>query len=95
MLRPLFKVGFFLKTLKIASFLAHMFSNGCRAVPWRQVHGDICYIIVKPHDGDSFCITASTYGCFVNGVSDTDCASTVGVFSLIFNNRVLSKKAKK
>nr|CAB3223153.1 armadillo repeat-containing protein 4 [Phallusia mammillata] len=43
------------------------FSNECRALPWRQVHGDICYILVKPHDGDRFCVTASTYGCYVNG----------------------------
>nr|XP_039263732.1 armadillo repeat-containing protein 4-like [Styela clava] len=50
----------------------YVFNNGCRAVPWRQVHGDICYIIVKPHDGDSFCVTASTYGCFINGGVEQD-----------------------
>ncbi|XP_076823373.1 outer dynein arm-docking complex subunit 2-like [Clavelina lepadiformis] len=44
-----------------------VFSNKCRALPWRQVHGDICYVVIKPHDGDSFCVTASTSGCYVNG----------------------------
>nr|XP_009859740.1 armadillo repeat-containing protein 4 [Ciona intestinalis]XP_026691756.1 armadillo repeat-containing protein 4 [Ciona intestinalis]XP_026691757.1 armadillo repeat-containing protein 4 [Ciona intestinalis] len=54
-----------LKNIQFTS--RHVFSNDCRALPWRQVHGDICYVIVDPHDGDSFCVTASTYGCFVNG----------------------------
>ncbi|XP_069504209.1 outer dynein arm-docking complex subunit 2 [Ambystoma mexicanum] len=43
------------------------FSNGCRAPPWRQVHGEICYLIVKPHDTDVLYITCSTAGVFVNG----------------------------
>ena len=41
----------------------------CRALPWRQVHGDICYINVTMHDVGKLCITATTYGCFVNGVN--------------------------
>ena len=49
-------------------FTEHVFSNMCRALPWRQVHGDISYVVVQPHDGEKFCITAATYGCFVNGV---------------------------
>ncbi|XP_053876751.1 outer dynein arm-docking complex subunit 2 isoform X1 [Malaclemys terrapin pileata] len=43
------------------------FSNGCRAPPWRQVHGEICYLIVKPHDTDPLYITCSTAGVFLNG----------------------------
>ncbi|XP_068942472.1 outer dynein arm-docking complex subunit 2 [Petaurus breviceps papuanus] len=43
------------------------FANGCRAPPWRQMHGEICYLIVKPHDCDSICLTCSTAGVFVNG----------------------------
>ncbi|XP_020846175.1 outer dynein arm-docking complex subunit 2 [Phascolarctos cinereus] len=43
------------------------FANGCRAPPWRQMHGEICYLIVKPHDCDSICLTCSTAGIFVNG----------------------------
>ena len=42
------------------------FSNGCRAPPWRQVHGDISYILVKPSDGDRLSITAGTSGYFGN-----------------------------
>ena len=45
-----------------------VFSNGCRAPPWRQVYGDICYIKVKPLDGDVFYLTASTEGYYVNKV---------------------------
>ncbi|XP_074842388.1 outer dynein arm-docking complex subunit 2 [Carettochelys insculpta] len=43
------------------------FSNGCRAPPWRQVHGEICYLSVKPHDTDPMYITCSTAGVFLNG----------------------------
>ncbi|NWX55949.1 ARMC4 protein, partial [Promerops cafer] len=46
----------------------YMFSNGCRAPPWRQVHGEICYLVVKPHDTDPLYITCSTAGVFLNGV---------------------------
>ncbi|NXG65901.1 ARMC4 protein, partial [Hemiprocne comata] len=48
----------------------YTFSNGCRAPPWRQVHGEICYLVVKPHDTDSLSITCSTAGVFLNGVSN-------------------------
>ena len=47
-----------------------VFTNGCRAPPWRQAHGDICYIQVIPHDGEVFYVTGSTEGYYVNGVRD-------------------------
>ncbi|XP_053428821.1 outer dynein arm-docking complex subunit 2 [Nycticebus coucang] len=43
------------------------FSNGCRAPPWRQIHGEICYVMVKPHDVETLCITCSAEGVFLNG----------------------------
>ncbi|XP_015276897.1 PREDICTED: armadillo repeat-containing protein 4-like, partial [Gekko japonicus] len=43
------------------------FSNGCRAPPWRQVHGEICYLIIKPCDSDAMYVTCSTAGVFLNG----------------------------
>ncbi|NXH44000.1 ARMC4 protein, partial [Dicaeum eximium] len=49
----------------------YVFSNGCRAPPWRQVHGEICYLVVKPHDTDPLYITCSTAGVFLNGVKLT------------------------
>ncbi|KFP68469.1 Armadillo repeat-containing protein 4 [Cariama cristata] len=55
----------------------YMFSNGCRAPPWRQVHGEICYLVIKPHDTDPLYITCSTAGVFLNGV--------------IFTNEIISK----
>ena len=45
-----------------------MFSNGCRAPPWRQVYGDVCYLKVKPTDGEGFCVTATTEGYYINKV---------------------------
>ncbi|NWU28107.1 ARMC4 protein, partial [Dyaphorophyia castanea] len=45
----------------------YIFSNGCRAPPWRQVHGEICYLVIKPHDTDPLYITCSTAGVFLNG----------------------------
>ncbi|XP_033021245.1 armadillo repeat-containing protein 4 [Lacerta agilis] len=43
------------------------FSNGCRAPPWRQVHGEICYLAIKPVDTDLMYVTCSTAGVFLNG----------------------------
>ncbi|NWX21281.1 ARMC4 protein, partial [Aegotheles bennettii] len=56
----------------------YIFSNGCRAPPWRQVHGEICYVVVKPHDTDPLYITCSTAGVFLNGPSSSDTALQVG-----------------
>ncbi|XP_029095540.1 armadillo repeat-containing protein 4 isoform X1 [Monodon monoceros] len=47
------------------------FSNGCRAPPWRQIQGEICYVLVKPHDAETLCITCSKEGVFLNG-GETD-----------------------
>ncbi|NXU74757.1 ARMC4 protein, partial [Oreotrochilus melanogaster] len=48
----------------------YVFFNGCRAPPWRQVHGEVCYLVIKPHDTDPLYITCSTAGVFLNGVSN-------------------------
>ncbi|NXL29997.1 ARMC4 protein, partial [Glaucidium brasilianum] len=48
----------------------YIFSDGCRAPPWRQVHGEICYLVIKPHDTDPLYVTCSTAGVFLNGVSN-------------------------
>uniref|UniRef100_A0A452UKN2 Outer dynein arm-docking complex subunit 2 n=1 Tax=Ursus maritimus TaxID=29073 RepID=A0A452UKN2_URSMA len=48
------------------------FSNGCRAPPWRQIHGEICYVLVKPHDVETLCITCSAEGVFLNGGKTDD-----------------------
>ncbi|NXG07439.1 ARMC4 protein, partial [Sakesphorus luctuosus] len=53
----------------------YMFANGCRAPPWRQVHGDICYLVIKPHDTDPLYVTCSTAGVFLNGVRQESRAS--------------------
>uniref|UniRef100_A0A4W5P4D9 Outer dynein arm docking complex subunit 2 n=1 Tax=Hucho hucho TaxID=62062 RepID=A0A4W5P4D9_9TELE len=43
------------------------FTNGCRTPPWRQVHGEICYLVIKPCDTQPLHITCSTAGVFLNG----------------------------
>ncbi|XP_021510226.1 outer dynein arm-docking complex subunit 2 [Meriones unguiculatus] len=48
------------------------FSNGCRAPPWRQIHGEICYLMVKPHDVEALCITCCVEGVFLNGGKTDD-----------------------
>ncbi|XP_044281246.1 outer dynein arm-docking complex subunit 2 isoform X1 [Varanus komodoensis] len=48
------------------------FSNGCRAPPWRQVHGEICYLAIKPRDTDVMYVTCSTAGVFLNGGKEKD-----------------------
>ncbi|KAH3821957.1 outer dynein arm-docking complex subunit 2-like [Dreissena polymorpha] len=44
----------------------YVFQNGCRAQPWRQLHGDISYIAVKPHDTSLVFVTANTSGYYCN-----------------------------
>uniref|UniRef100_A0A673VRX5 Outer dynein arm docking complex subunit 2 n=1 Tax=Salmo trutta TaxID=8032 RepID=A0A673VRX5_SALTR len=43
------------------------FTNGCRTPPWRQVHGEICYLVINPCDTQPLHITCSTAGVFLNG----------------------------
>uniref|UniRef100_A0AAQ4P5H1 Outer dynein arm docking complex subunit 2 n=1 Tax=Gasterosteus aculeatus aculeatus TaxID=481459 RepID=A0AAQ4P5H1_GASAC len=46
----------------------YVFSNGCRAPPWRQVLNEICYLVIEPCDTETLYITCSTAGVFLNGV---------------------------
>eukprot|EP00730_Choanoeca_flexa_P006648 TRINITY_DN12194_c0_g3_i3.p1 TRINITY_DN12194_c0_g3~~TRINITY_DN12194_c0_g3_i3.p1 ORF type:complete len:1042 (+),score=233.77 TRINITY_DN12194_c0_g3_i3:40-3165(+) len=41
---------------------SYTFSDGMRAPPWRRVHGDLGYVVVKPRDGDLFYIVANVKG---------------------------------
>ena len=49
------------------------FNDGCRAMPWRQVHGEICYVVAKQHGEEPIFITASVHGYFVNKGYDKEC----------------------
>lgn len=52
---------------------SYVYKNGCRAQPWRQLHGDICYIEAKPHDVDKpLYITANTSGYYLNKGPDPE-----------------------
>uniref|UniRef100_UPI0037E7FF26 outer dynein arm-docking complex subunit 2 n=1 Tax=Semicossyphus pulcher TaxID=241346 RepID=UPI0037E7FF26 len=54
-----------LKSVRYTS--EYEFSNGCLAPPWRQVLGEICYLVIEPCDTESLYITCSTNGVFLNG----------------------------
>ncbi|CAK6952038.1 outer dynein arm-docking complex subunit 2 [Scomber scombrus] len=43
------------------------FSNGCRAPLWRQIHGEMCYLVIEPCDTETLCVTCSRAGVFLNG----------------------------
>ncbi|XP_008279473.1 armadillo repeat-containing protein 4 [Stegastes partitus] len=53
-----------LKSLRYTSEFE--FSNGCRTPLWRQVHGEICYLVIEPCDAETLYITYSTAGVFLN-----------------------------
>ena len=36
------------------------------------MNGDIYYVDVTPHDSETFCVTASTHGFFLNKVGEKD-----------------------
>uniref|UniRef100_A0AAY4BI87 Armadillo repeat containing 4 n=1 Tax=Denticeps clupeoides TaxID=299321 RepID=A0AAY4BI87_9TELE len=55
-----------LKSVKYTS--DYVFPNGCRSPPWRQVHGDICHLLVQPYDIEVLHITCSISGVFLNMV---------------------------
>ncbi|KAM3593279.1 uncharacterized protein V6R79_009296 [Siganus canaliculatus] len=54
-----------LKSLRYTS--DYEFANGCHAPPWRQLHGEICYLEVEPCDCETLYITCSTAGVFLTG----------------------------
>ncbi|XP_033112504.1 armadillo repeat-containing protein 4-like [Anneissia japonica] len=57
----------------IAFTTDYIFDNGCRAPPWRQVHGDICCLDIMPLDGDQLTVTANTAGVYMNkGIDESN-----------------------
>uniref|UniRef100_A0A7N6BMD8 Armadillo repeat containing 4 n=1 Tax=Anabas testudineus TaxID=64144 RepID=A0A7N6BMD8_ANATE len=44
------------------------FLNGCRAPLWRQVHGEMFYLVIEPYDTEKLYITCSNAGVFLNGM---------------------------
>ncbi|KAH9496197.1 Armadillo repeat-containing protein 4 [Bulinus truncatus] len=46
---------------------SYVYQNGCRAAPWRQLNGDICYIVIKTFDDETaLYATANTSGYYLN-----------------------------
>ena len=73
---------------------AYVFTNGCRAPPWRQVHGDIAYIEVKTKEQEVFPLTASTSGYYVNKGMKKDGEIDYTRESDVFPNLIQLLKAK-
>ncbi|XP_034718244.1 armadillo repeat-containing protein 4 isoform X5 [Etheostoma cragini] len=56
------------RVLKLVRYTSdYIFSNGCRSPLWRQMHGEICYLVIEPCDTETLYITCSTAGVFLNG----------------------------
>uniref|UniRef100_A0AAY5KWQ2 Outer dynein arm docking complex subunit 2 n=1 Tax=Esox lucius TaxID=8010 RepID=A0AAY5KWQ2_ESOLU len=57
------------RVLKAVQYTSdYEFANGCRTPPWRQVHGEICYLVIQTWDTQPLYVTCSTAGVFLNGV---------------------------
>ncbi|XP_066521402.1 outer dynein arm-docking complex subunit 2 isoform X2 [Hoplias malabaricus] len=55
------------KPLKSVCYTSdYEFNNGCHSPPWRQVHGEIAYLIIEPCDTEPLFITCSTDGVYLN-----------------------------
>ena len=74
--------------------IAFVFANGCRAPPWRQVHGDIAYLLIKSTEGEEYSITASTIGYYVNKGMKQDGNIEYERDSDVFTSLILLLKAK-
>ncbi|KAJ8010314.1 hypothetical protein DPEC_G00073750 [Dallia pectoralis] len=56
------------RVLKAVQYTSdYEFANGCRTPPWRQVHGEICYLVIQTCDTQPLYVTCSTAGVFLNG----------------------------
>ena len=65
------------------NYLGVEFTNGCRAPAWRQMHGDITYLIIHVFDK----IDPITITCNRNGIYEND-------VRLIFNIKILPSYLK-
>ncbi|XP_027861641.1 armadillo repeat-containing protein 4 isoform X1 [Xiphophorus couchianus] len=59
-----------LKSLRYTS--DYEFPNGCRAPPWRQLLGEICYVVIEPCDAEALYITCCSAGVFLNAGLDKE-----------------------
>ena len=46
------------------------FNNGCRASSWRQMHGDITYLVIQPFKQDLLTVTCNRSGIYENNVKN-------------------------
>ncbi|XP_051910951.1 outer dynein arm-docking complex subunit 2 isoform X1 [Hippocampus zosterae] len=71
------------------------YPNGCRAPLWRQIEGEMCYLIIEPYDTETLYITCSSAGVFLNlGVKDDGDDGAYKQASEVFKNVVTLLKNK-
>ena len=76
-----------LRLLACILITAYEFANGYRAPPWRQIHGDLGYILAKPKDGDAIRIAANVEGVYAIK-NDTGDQSSYERTGQVFNSLV-------
>uniref|UniRef100_A0A3Q2Z6V9 Outer dynein arm docking complex subunit 2 n=1 Tax=Hippocampus comes TaxID=109280 RepID=A0A3Q2Z6V9_HIPCM len=71
------------------------YPNGCRAPLWRQIEGEMCYLVIEPYDTETLYITCSSAGVFLNlGVKDEGDDGAYKQASEVFKNVVTLLKNK-
>ncbi|XP_037135862.1 armadillo repeat-containing protein 4 isoform X2 [Syngnathus acus] len=77
-----------LKSVQYTSDYEH--PNGCRAPLWRQIEGEMCYLVIETNDTETLYITCSSTGYFLNmGVKhDEEDESAYGITGDVFKSLV-------
>ncbi|XP_077592452.1 outer dynein arm-docking complex subunit 2 isoform X1 [Stigmatopora nigra] len=71
------------------------YRNRCRAPLWRQLQGDMCYLVIETYDTETLHITCSSTGFFLNmGVKNEENDDAYQQTSEIFKNLVALLKNK-
>nr|XP_061811680.1 outer dynein arm-docking complex subunit 2-like [Nerophis lumbriciformis] len=71
------------------------FRNRCRAPLWRQLQGEMCYLVIETYDTETLHITCSSAGVFLNmGVTNEKDDDAYQQASDVFKNLVALLKSK-
>lgn len=75
------------------------FNNGCRAPPWRQINGDITYLIIEPFNQDTLTVTCNRSGIYLNNVrhksfNNITLIHLIDFFNITFLKKITSLEAE-
>ncbi|XP_061614319.1 outer dynein arm-docking complex subunit 2 [Phyllopteryx taeniolatus] len=84
------------RVLKLVQYTSdYEYSNGCRAPLWRQIEGEMCYLVIEPYDTETLYITCSSAGVFLNmGVKQEGDEDAYERTSDVFKSLVTLLKSK-